>query len=573
MESLSLPPRKRRKATHLEPLSATEERCLQHALLLSLRPIPADGATSEDEILDDDDDLIDDSDDHSDESGGRDAKGDEKEAKWERKEIEVKVGSFNSHSGPTGRLSARRGVGAFFGLMFSKKVWNLICSQTNLYARQCIAIKDDPNWTPVTVAELKSWVGCLIEMGLSKMPSIRMYWDTARGHKLVSDRFTRDRFMAIKKYLHLADNTTIAATSVPHPDRLAKIRPLLNILNEIFAKNFQPGRFLTVDEDMCKFKGRSYMKQYMRAKIVKWGYRVWKLCDDNTAYVLKFDVFTGAQKDRVAHGLAYSVVMDMMAQYLDKNHVVVMDNYFTSVPLFLNLLDRSTYACGTVRANRKNLPEDYAIDEDTKRGEHVFWQCGNLVATIWQDKRPVRLLSTCCNATGGDVVVRKQAGGGSIPINCPPALKLYSQHMGGVDRSDRMLRQYSVSRQSKKWWPRLFYYCLDTALANSFILYQQSPNYDDLTFLQYLEKLALTLIGATSPSQSVRAGPQRKRAGAATPPRRSAGNHWPVNTKQQRNCIVCARKGNKGPRSRYACKACDVHLCIDKCFEHYHTRS
>jgi len=266
MASLSLPPRKRRKATYLEPLGAAEERSLRRAILLSLRPIPADGAISEDEILDDDDDLIDDSDDPPYESDDKDAKGFEEEVKWEREEREVKVGSFDSHAGPAIQLSARRGVGAFFGLLFPKKVWNLICSQTNLYARQCIAINDDPNWTPVTVAELKSWVGCLIEMGLSKKPSIKMYWDTIRGHKLVSDRFIRDRFMAIKKYLHLADNTTIAATTIPRPDRLAKIRPLLNILNEIFAKNFQPGRFLTVDEDMCKFKGRSYMKQYMRLK-------------------------------------------------------------------------------------------------------------------------------------------------------------------------------------------------------------------------------------------------------------------------------------------------------------------
>ena len=36
------------------------------------------------------------------------------------------------------------------------------------------------------------------------------------------------------------------------------------------------------------------MKQYLRSKIVRWGYRIWKLCDAGNAYVLNFDVYTEA---------------------------------------------------------------------------------------------------------------------------------------------------------------------------------------------------------------------------------------------------------------------------------------
>ena len=57
--------------------------------------------------------------------------------------------------------------------------------------------------------------------------------------------------------------------------------------------------------------------------------------------MLNFDVYTGAKDGNVEKGLSYRVVMELANDYLDSQHV---DNYFTSVPLFLDLLNRSTYA-------------------------------------------------------------------------------------------------------------------------------------------------------------------------------------------------------------------------------------
>ena len=91
-------------------------------------------------------------------------------------------------------------------------------------------------------------------------------------------------------------------------------------------------------------------------------------------------------------------------------------------------------------------------------GESKFWQSGNLVATLWQDKKIVRLLSTCCEPEGNDTVTRRRKGQDSKELPCPPALKMYCEYMGGVDRSDRN-------------GGSVFYYFLDTAIANSYILY------------------------------------------------------------------------------------------------------
>jgi hypothetical protein len=406
-------------------------------------------------------------------------------------------------------------------------------------------------------------------MGLNRLPNIRMYWDSTWKLSVVANRFTRDRFLSIKKYLHLANNESVDDQKGSSPDLIKKIRPLLNLLVGNFKANYQPGRYLTADEDICKFKGRHHLKQYLRAKIVKWGYKIWKLCDATTAYVLDLDVYGGKKSENSS---PYNAVMKLMEGYLDKHHVVVMDNYFTSVPLFTDLLERSTYACGTVRLNRKYLPSTFKEKRDMEPGESHYWQSNNFVATLWQDKRTVRFLSTCSAPEGDATVTRRRDSKDLLQLPCPPVVKIYTKYMGGVDRSDRMVRTYSSSRKSKKWWYRLFYYLLDTSLANSFILYKMSPNHDELSELDYLKQLAIALIGTKSRDEEIQPHPRRKKTKVATPPRMTAGNHWPKNVKKQRQCQQCERSGRKARRSSFICKSCNVHLCIDPCFERYHTR-
>lgn len=158
---------------------------------------------------------------------------------------------------------------SFFELLFSRKVWCLLQKQTNLYADQQILTKPDHEWQKVSIGELKAWVGCLIAMGISKKPNLSMYWDSTWKLPVVADRFTRDRFTKIKKYLHVADNKANADNKTSSSDRLRKIGPLIDALVQNFQKQYQPSTYLTLDEDMCKFKGRNRMKQYMRAKIIK----------------------------------------------------------------------------------------------------------------------------------------------------------------------------------------------------------------------------------------------------------------------------------------------------------------
>ena len=56
--------------------------------------------------------------------------------------------------------------------------------------------------------------------------------------------------------------------------------------------------------------------------------------------------------------LVYNVVLKMVDGLGNVGHFVVMDNFFSSIWLFMDLLAMGIYASGTIRPNRVGLPSD-----------------------------------------------------------------------------------------------------------------------------------------------------------------------------------------------------------------------
>ena len=177
-----------------------------------------------------------------------------------------------------------------------------------------------------------------------------------------------------------------------------------HMCQENFRRCYAPGRDLAVDEAMIEFDGRLAWKQYMPKKPVKWGIKLWCLCEATSVYCLAFTVYTGAETgvDAVTHDLGYRVVMKLMENYLNQNRHVYADNYFTSVSLAKDLLAEDTYLCGTTRAHRREYPNKLASAK-LKPGESIKWTNDDGVMLVkWRDRRDVYMIAT--NDEGLDVV-------------------------------------------------------------------------------------------------------------------------------------------------------------------------
>jgi len=90
----------------------------------------------------------------------------------------------------------------------------------------------------------------------------------------------------------------ITPTHKPNFDKLYKVRPFIDALQKKFLKCYDPDDVMSADESMILFKDRSSLKQYMPKKPIRRGYKVSMLAC-KSAYVLKFEVYTGKKGDAV----------------------------------------------------------------------------------------------------------------------------------------------------------------------------------------------------------------------------------------------------------------------------------
>jgi hypothetical protein len=148
-------------------------------------------------------------------------------------------------------------------------------------------------------------------------------------------------------------------------DKMGQVRWIVNQVRDNCQKVWSVRKYFTIDKMMIRYKG-SYCPscQYMPNKPQKWGIKVWCLVDSVTKYVYNFEIYCGRNGDdveqaRVARSesrQAHEVVLGLLGDLHNKNHVMVCDNFFSRVGLFMELKDVGIYAMGTMRANRVGLP-------------------------------------------------------------------------------------------------------------------------------------------------------------------------------------------------------------------------
>ena len=74
---------------------------------------------------------------------------------------------------------------------------------------------------------------------------------------------------------------------------------------------YQPMQNVAIDERMVESKHRSGMRQYMPAKPVKFGSKLWVLADSHNGYTCNFQIYTGKGEALHENGLGYTIVMRM----------------------------------------------------------------------------------------------------------------------------------------------------------------------------------------------------------------------------------------------------------------------
>ena len=327
---------------------------------------------------------------------------------WSQNLEEIDVDQFLGESGPNlpenFNLQTALSV-EYFRLFFPDSLFDDITEYTKRYAKWKIREKQwqnplyvDKVWKAddLDSARMRAYFGVNIMMGISALPQYTLYWsnDEFIGNTGIKETMPLKVFEKLTEYLHVADRESEPPRGSDEFDRLFKIRPVLNVIAKNFAQYYKPSRDQAIDEGMIAFTGHLSYVQYMPAKPIKHGIKLWLRCDSNSAYLHQFDVYLGKSGNRTVstNGLYFDVVDKLTESLHGGNHHVYFDNLYTSVPLLKYLLTKKVYACGTVRMNRHHLPHEIKAPGKLVRGQSIRMQDSttpNLCATVWHDKKDV----------------------------------------------------------------------------------------------------------------------------------------------------------------------------------------
>ncbi len=147
-------------------------------------------------------------------------------------------------------------------------------------------------WKPVTVSEMKVFLGLFFLTGIIHKPELDMYWSTDEmlATPYFSKVMSRNRFEIIWRFLHFNDNTARPANDT---DRLYKVRPVLDHLVTKFREMYQPNTNICIDEGMLLWRGRLAFRVYNPQKPIKYGIKSYILCDSETGYCFNMKPYCG----------------------------------------------------------------------------------------------------------------------------------------------------------------------------------------------------------------------------------------------------------------------------------------
>lgn len=488
---------------------------------------------------------------------------------------------FHQNTGVTRDMNDLQPVDFFFEL-FPQDLLTYIVQESNRYGQQYLMnhaayLEEHPRARanqfkrkPIVEDEIKKFIALVIGMGIVNMPDMQQYWSTSWPFTSTnfSSIMSRDRFLLLLKFLHLADNTRMAAKGQRGYDTLFKVRHLLTTLIARYKDSYRMKKEVSVDESIIAYKGRLSFLQYMPKKPHKWGMKAWVLAEAETGYTWNFHLYTGKEEARPAGlPLGTHVVIDLVKDLAGKGHHIYFDNFYTSPQLCKALLTRGFGSCGTVRLDRKEIPDSFKRTV-VQTGEVAYYKDGHVLGLKWKDKRVVSLLTTIHDESMVTKSRRmKGAPNGIQVIDKPYGIDEYNKYMGGVDKAGQLVQYYGYNNFSKKWWKRVFFHMLDVTLVNAYILYYKSITGKSISHLNFRIAVAEGLLAQTDTTF-----PATPSVAADTPARLLGHNHFPEPSGGRHDCKVCSnRKSGKRKTTTYRCSSCKVPLCIHPCFRTYHT--
>jgi len=158
--------------------------------------------------------------------------------------------------------------------------------------------------------------------------------------------------------------------------------------------NYTPGTGRTVDESLHGFSGMCSFEQYIPNKPSKYGIKAYVLADSKTFYPVTSKIYTGAGTHPPGLPVPTQAVLDFVPSVSGTSRNITTDNYYTSIPLAMELKSWKLTLVGTMKKNKVCIPPSFLANEGTV--QYAFDHANNftLLSVLPKKNKRVVFLST-----------------------------------------------------------------------------------------------------------------------------------------------------------------------------------
>lgn len=505
--------------------------------------------------------------------------GKDKKTKWRKtvvtKNVRTRTQNIVIHL-PGPKLIAKQMKSSIdcFNLLVNNVIYNLITECTNIYIGKIQhKYKNKSLCRPTDVIEIQAIIGLLIIAGsfrASKESLVDLWAVVGTGIDIFHSTMSLDRFLFLMRCLRF-DNINDRAQRKEF-DKLAPVRELFTLFVQNCQNAYTISEYSTIDEQLVPFRGKCPFRQYIPSKPAKYGLKIQTLCDARTWYVLSMEVYAGKQPagPYEISNSPKDVVHRLTEPIVKTGRNVTADNWFTSIPLAEELLQKKLTLVGTLRKNKPQLPSELIDIKKRIVKSTVFAYNNQITALSYVPKKGknVVLISTMhSNSNDIDVATGDEKK--------PEIISFYNATKEGVDTVDKMCGTYTVGRRCKRWPLVIFFRILDIAGINSQVIFaSNNPNTKILRRL-FLRGLGLDLLRPLVAKRvTTKNVPRSIRLGAAKYAEIPVEKLQPSTSgnRPSGRCTVCPRKNDK--KTKCSCYKCDKFMCqnhmklvCDSCLE------
>ena len=289
------------------------------------------------------------------------------------------------------------------------------------------------------------------------------------GQGFARASFSRERFLQLTTYLRFDDKET--RTARRGRDVFAPFKEFWDDFAKNLTDHYIPGPFITIDEQLVPFRGRCSFLQYLPSKPDRYGLKIFWAVDAENNFPLVAEPYLGKPlgAQRQVH-LGRNVALRLSTPFFKSGRNITTDNFFTDKDLADSLQNNGLTFVGTVRANKRFLPEAFKQKkgQELHASSFVFQDKTTLVNYQSKTTKNVVVMSTMHH----DAVVDPEA-----PKKKPDIVRFYNGTKGAVDAMDKMAHACSTKRVTKRWPMVMFFNTLDLSTIAARIVWQKKfPN-------------------------------------------------------------------------------------------------